>query len=84
MLNANLIIAFCIGLLILCLITKVFSLSIKVLWKLIYNSIFGAVCLWLVNFVFGLAIPIKFVTALIAGILGIPGVLLVIIYYLIR
>ena len=84
MISANLVIAFCIGLLILCLITKLLSLPIRTLWKLIYNSIIGAICLWLVNFVLGLAIPINFVTALVAGTLGIPGVLLVVIYYLIK
>jgi inhibitor of the pro-sigma K processing machinery len=55
---------------------------------MIYNSIIGAICLWGVNILLGIlglaAIPIKFVTALIAGIFGIPGVLLVTVYYLLK
>ncbi|WP_182185639.1 pro-sigmaK processing inhibitor BofA family protein [Pectinatus frisingensis] len=88
MLDFTLIAAFFIGLLILCLVTKILSLPVRLLCKMIYNSIIGAICLWGVNILLGIlglaAIPIKFVTALIAGIFGIPGVLLVTVYYLLK
>ena len=80
----SLIIAFFVGIVILCIVTRILSLPMRVLWKLIYNSIIGAICLWLVNAVLGLSIAINFFTALLAGVLGIPGVLLIIVYYLIK
>ena len=84
MLNVGLVIAFFVGLLILCIITKLLSLPIAILWKLIYNSIIGAVCLWIVNAVLGMVIPINLLTAFLAGTLGVPGVLLMIVYYLLK
>lgn len=84
MLNASFIIAFFVGLLILCIVTKLLSLPIAILWKLIYNSIIGAVCLWIVNAVLGMVIPINLLTAFLAGTLGVPGVLLMIVYYLLK
>lgn len=76
--------AFIIGLIVLCFITKLLSLPLRTLLRLVYNSIIGAVCLWVIDYVLGLNIPINFVTALIAGTLGVPGVLLIIIYYLLK
>ena len=74
----ELIVAFAVGLIVLCLIGKIVTLPMKLLWKLITNSIVGAVLLWMVN-LFGLGIQITFVKALIAGAFGIPGVIVVII-----
>ncbi|MCI6276564.1 MAG: pro-sigmaK processing inhibitor BofA family protein [Clostridium sp.] len=76
-------IGFLIGLLVLFLVVKIFAWPIKILLKLIVNGILGGILLWLVNLVgggFGLYIGINIVTALIAGILGIPGVLFLIIF----
>ena len=75
----EMIIAFAVGIIILCLIAKIISLPVKLLWKFITNSLIGAVMLWVVN-LFGAGIPIDIVRALIAGIFGIPGVLLILIY----
>ena len=74
----EMIIAFAVGIIILCLIAKIISLPVKLLWKFITNSLIGAVMLWVVN-LFGAGIPIDIVRALIAGIFGIPGVLLILI-----
>ena len=76
------IIAFAAGLLILWLICKLLSFPLKVLWKLIINAILGAVILLLFNLVGGflnLSIPINALNALITGVLGIPGVILLLI-----
>lgn len=56
-------------------------LPIKLIVKLIVNGVLGAVALFLLNIVgsyFGLTIGINPITALIAGFLGIPGVILLI------
>ena len=76
------IIAFAAGLLILWLICKLLSFPLKVLWKLIINAILGAVILFLFNLVGGflnLSIQINALNALITGVLGIPGVILLLI-----
>lgn len=52
--------------------------QIKLIWKLGINSLSGFLCLWLLNLISGftgIVFPINLVTALIAGFLGIPGIL---------
>ena len=52
--------------------------QIKLIWKLGINSLSGLLCLWLLNLISGftgIVFPINLVTALIAGFLGIPGIL---------
>lgn len=73
------IVAVILGILILCLFAKLISLPFKLLWKLVSNSIVGAIMLWIVT-LFGVPIEITFLKALIAGIFGIPGVIAVILY----
>lgn len=70
------VIALAIGIVVLCMFGKIISMPMHLLWKLITNSIAGTIMLWIVN-LFGAGIKITFMKALIAGILGIPGVILV-------
>ncbi len=65
------------------IVVKLFSWPLKILGKLILNGIFGVLLLLLVNFIggyVGITIAINAVTALIAGFLGVPGVLFLIIF----
>ncbi|MEG1257124.1 pro-sigmaK processing inhibitor BofA family protein [Clostridium sp.] len=81
------IIFFIIGIIAIFIIGKIFAWPLKILLNLIINGITGGILLWLINLIgsnFGLVIPINAVTALIAGILGIPGVLFLIILNYIR
>ena len=80
MLESGVVAAFAIGLLVLCIVGKVVSLPLRLFWRLIYNSIVGALMLCIVNF-FGLGIQITFVKALVAGFFGIPGVLVIVIVH---
>lgn len=80
MLESSLVVAFFIGLLILCIITRIFTLPLRVLWKCIYNSIIGAIVIYVINFLGIVYIPLNFFTALIVGVLGIPGVIILTIY----
>ena len=80
MVESTLVIAFFVGLLILCVFTKIVSMPLKILWNCIYNSIIGAIVLYIINFLGFVYIPINFITALIAGIFGVPGVLVLAIY----
>ena len=72
----ELVVAFAVGLIVLCLIGKIASLPMKILWKMITNSVVGAVLLWVVN-LFGAGVQITLIKALIAGVLGVPGVIIV-------
>ncbi len=68
------------------IIAKIFSWPIKMIAKLMINIIAGLVMIYLVNvFAAGVGIYISFniVTALVAGILGLPGVLVLVILQLI-
>lgn len=61
------------------IIGRIFIVPIKIIAKLIINSILGAILLYLINLIgaiWGVHIGINFVTAIIVGILGIPGAIL--------
>lgn len=61
------------------IIGKIFIVPIKIILKLIVNSILGVVLLYVINIIgamWGLHIGINLITALIVGILGIPGAIL--------
>ena len=68
-----------IGIIILALILKLVSIPIRLFWKFITNSIIGALMLWFVNLL-GAGVPIDILRALIAGIFGIPGVIVILLY----
>ncbi|ADG80970.1 pro-sigmaK processing inhibitor BofA [Thermincola ferriacetica] len=75
------VLAFTIGLLILIVVGNVLVVPLKYVVKFVANGVLGGILLWLVNLVgagFSLHVPINIVTALIAGFLGIPGVIMLI------
>ncbi|MEQ8175794.1 MAG: pro-sigmaK processing inhibitor BofA family protein [Syntrophomonadaceae bacterium] len=77
----NIILGILVLLLIIYFASQVFLKPIKLLWKLILNSVLGLILLVVVNFVggyFSFALPINVVTVLISGFLGIPGILMLI------
>lgn len=69
--------SFIVGIIVLFILLRIVSLPFRIVWKLITNSIVGALMLWVVN-LFGLGIDITFFKALIAGFFGVPGVLVVV------
>ena len=70
----EIIAALAVGLLLLTIAAKLLSLPFRLLKKFIVNSVIGAVLLSIVKLL-SFSVTINIVTALIAGILGIPGVL---------
>lgn len=71
--------------LLLVVLKYVFNVSLKTLGELLLNIVIGLIVLWLVN-KFGGAIgipnvPINFLTALIVGIFGLPGVIVLILLF---
>lgn len=81
----NVIMAALFLLVILYIVAQVFLKPIKLLWKLIFNSAIGLVLLLAVNYIgafVSFKIAINIITVLIAGFLGIPGILLLICFQL--
>ncbi|MDY4487561.1 MAG: pro-sigmaK processing inhibitor BofA family protein [Candidatus Limivicinus sp.] len=63
------------------LILKILTKPIRWIFKLLLNAAFGFVLLFLVNFFgdpVGIYIGVNFVNALVAGFLGVPGVILLV------
>ena len=61
------------------IIGKIFIIPIKIIIKLIMNSILEAILLYLINLIgvmWGLHIGINLITVIIVGVLGIPGAIL--------
>ena len=77
----NVIIAALFLLVILYIVAQVFIKQVKLLWKLLLNSAVGLVIVLIVNYLasyFDFSLPINIISVLIAGFLGIPGVILLI------
>lgn len=78
----SVILAYAVGLVLLYFIGWILIIPIKYLIKLIINGIIGGILLLLVNLLggfIGIHIAINPLTAVIAGFLGVPGVILIII-----
>lgn len=81
--DMNTIIAFGFGLLLIYLIGRIFFMPIRLIFKLLYNGIVGGLILWGLNFIgayFGYTIAINPVTAVVVGFLGLPGVVLLVLF----
>ncbi len=81
----NVILAYVFGIILLYVVGRMFLMPIKLIFRLIYNGLIGGAMLWALNFVglhIGFTIAINPITALIAGFLGLPGVILLILFKL--
>lgn len=79
------IITLIIPLILLAVLIKVILTPMRLVWKLLTNSVCGFACLWLLNLISGFTgvyFPINAVTAAIAGFLGIPGIALLVLVQL--
>lgn len=77
----NVVIAALFLLVILYIIAQVFMKPVKLVWKLLINSLIGIILLLIANYIggyFSFDLPINIMTVLIAGFLGIPGIILLV------
>ncbi len=75
-------VSFFIAVLILFVVLKILALPFKIIIKLMLNALIGGVVLFLLNLIgsnFGLVLDINWLSALIVGFLGVPGVIIVLI-----
>lgn len=68
--------AYIFGIIILIVLAKILLWPLKILIKVLVNALAGGIALFLINLV-GIHISINIFTALITGVLGIPGIVLI-------
>ena len=72
--------------LLILLLGKIFLWPLKLIGKLLISSLVGGVLILVVNLIAGmfglLLIPLNIITAVVVGVLGIPGVILLLILFL--
>lgn len=76
------ILALIIPVLIAVLVFKLLFSQMKLIWKIAVNSLSGFLCLWLLNLasgITGIVFEINFITTLLVGFLGVPGIILLLI-----
>lgn len=80
--NIGVVLAFLFGLFLLYILGMLLVVPIRLIIKLIVNGVLGGILLLIVNLIgrfIGFSIVINPLTAVIAGIFGIPGVILLIV-----
>jgi len=84
--NFGLIIPYALGIIALFLLARMTKAPLKIISKLIFNTLIGCIVLLVINLIggaFKFHIPVNIYSSLITGFLGVPGlILLVIIKYM--
>lgn len=78
----NSIITFVACILFLFVFGKVFVVPIKIIWKLVINSVLGGLFIFIINLIgsyFNFHIGLNFITSIFVGLLGIPGAIVIVI-----
>ena len=68
---------------LLLVLGKLFLWPLKMVFKIAVNSIAGGIVILAINYIgayFGVMIPLNMINALIVGVLGIPGAVLLLIF----
>lgn len=81
-LDISIIIAYIVGIIFLYIIGRVFLIPMKYLVKLIANVVIGGIILIVINFIggfIGFYIALNVFSALAVGMLGVPGVILLVV-----
>ena len=77
--QSNNILVFLFGVILLIIIGRLYITPIKFILKILLNSAIGLAILFVINFfgkMIGLTIGINVITVLVSGILGVPGIVL--------
>ena len=70
------LIAYLAGIIVIFLIGRIFIIPLKIILKLILNSILGGILILLINLIgetWGFHLGLNIITAVFIGLLGIPG-----------
>ncbi|MEA4897457.1 pro-sigmaK processing inhibitor BofA family protein [Bacillota bacterium Meth-B3] len=77
----ELVLSFGLGLMLLYLIGALLLVPMRLVWRLMAGALLGALLLWVVNQfapLTGFTVPLNPFTAVIVGLLGLPGAALVV------
>ena len=80
--DMNIIITFTICIILILMFGKSIVFPMKKILKLLLNSVLGALLIWIINVIgtsFGFHIGINYITALVVGVLGVPGAVILVI-----
>lgn len=72
-------------LIVLYLILKILSLPLKLIVKLLINGLIGGVIIFVINLIgsgFNFSLPLEWWSAILVGILGIPGAIILVLIQL--
>ena len=78
--EAGILLAYAVGMLGLFVFLSMFVVPIKFILKLLFNSLLGGIAIAVINVVgnaLGIHIALNIVTAAAVGVLGVPGVVMV-------
>ena len=84
--EAGIFLAYACGLLAVCYFGKILLIPLKAIGKILLNSLLGGIFLLIMNAVlgnFGIILPINAITAAVTGLLGVPGIIGIITYFVI-
>ncbi|MEL7656245.1 MAG: pro-sigmaK processing inhibitor BofA family protein [Bacillota bacterium] len=82
----EILLAYALGIFALYVVGYMFLVPIKILLRLVINSVAGAISILLINGVgayWGIHISLNVFSAVIVGILGVPGAILLAVYHFI-
>ena len=80
--DSNSIIAYIACIFFLFIFGKIFVIPVKIILKLIINSVLGGLIIFIINLIgsfFDFHIGLNFITSIFVGILGIPGAIVIVI-----
>ena len=69
---------------LLFLFLKLFKIKWKLVISLIVNAVVGGIVLYFVNYIPGVNLDINVINSIIVGLLGVPGVILLLVLYFIK
>lgn len=81
MMDSTILTSVIICIILLIIFGRIFSLPIKKVFKFCFNSLLGALSIFLINTIgtsFGFHISLNLINSVVVGILGIPGAILLI------
>lgn len=83
--EVGIFLAYALGMLLVYFAGRFLLVPLKWMGRLLINSLAGGVIIFLLNLLggsLGLFLPLNFLTAVIVGMLGVPGVIMLIIFFL--
>ena len=82
--EAGIFLGYAAGLFIVYFFGRMMLVPLKKILKFMAGSVIGGLCLIILNLmggVLGISVPINIITAVVVGILGIPGLAVLVIYF---